>query len=88
MYHKYVKKTKNEIAKQKAEHAAKSRLKQQRREEQEKNVAAKQADENLGSKESEGWDDEADFNEVTNSEDETEVSTLSIPAKKRKLLAR
>ncbi|KAI0080610.1 Brix-domain-containing protein [Panus rudis PR-1116 ss-1] len=42
IYHEFVKKTKAEVAAQKAEHAAKEKLRQQRREEQERNVKRKQ----------------------------------------------
>ncbi|KAG6817082.1 hypothetical protein H0H87_012850 [Tephrocybe sp. NHM501043] len=43
IYHHFVKKTKKEVAAQKAEHAAKAKLKKERREEQERNVQRKKA---------------------------------------------
>jgi ribosome biogenesis protein SSF1/2 len=43
IYHDYVKKSKKEVAVQRAEHAMKEKLRQQRREEQERNVARKKA---------------------------------------------
>ncbi|KAK2467053.1 hypothetical protein APHAL10511_001311 [Amanita phalloides] len=41
IYHEFVRKTKKEVATQKAEHAAKDKLRKERREEQERNVARK-----------------------------------------------
>ncbi|KAH9981508.1 Brix domain-containing protein [Lactifluus volemus] len=43
IYHEFVKKTKAEVAAQKASHAAKEKLRKQRREEQERNVQRKKA---------------------------------------------
>lgn len=44
MYHEFVKKSKKEIAEQKAAHATKEKLRKERREEQERNVARKKAE--------------------------------------------
>ncbi|KAF9472778.1 Brix-domain-containing protein [Pholiota conissans] len=44
MYHEFVKKSKKEVLAQKAEHAAKAKLKKERREEQDRNVARKKAE--------------------------------------------
>lgn len=43
IYHEFVKKTKTEVAAQKASHAAKEKLRKERREEQERNVERKKA---------------------------------------------
>jgi len=71
IFHEFVKKTKAEAAAQKAEHAAKEKLRRQRREEQERNVQRKKAmtGEQGSEKDSEGEGDQ-DAGEV----DEPEVS--------------
>ncbi|KAI0361942.1 Brix-domain-containing protein [Trametes cingulata] len=61
LYHEFVKKSKAEIKAQKAEHAAKEKLRQQRREEQERNVQRKKAEleaKKKGKKAGEEGDDE------------------------------
>lgn len=91
-----VKKTKKEVSQQKAEHTAKAKLKKQRRDEQERNVAAKkgktekkdESDEEEGS-DGEQWNDDADVSEVSGAEDseseeEEEVKSRPRPFKKRK----
>jgi len=90
IYHKFVKKTKGETARQKADHAAKAKLKKQRREEQERNVAVKQAKENPVDEDDE-WGDDADLSEVSgddSEENEEEVARPPRPTKKRKLPSR
>ncbi|KAL0578421.1 rRNA-binding ribosome biosynthesis protein [Marasmius crinis-equi] len=73
MYHEFVKKSKKEIAEQKATHAAKEKLRKERREEQERNVARKKAGKegkNAGDDEDE---EEEDEEEAGLSEDDAEA---------------
>jgi ribosome biogenesis protein SSF1/2 len=80
-----VKKSKSEVQKQNAEHTVKAKLKKQRREEQERNVAAKKN--KLVSPSDEDDEDEADASEVFELEEESgdEVRLPLRPTKKRKL---
>jgi len=84
IYHEFVKKTKSQAAAQKAEHAAKEKLRKQRREEQERNIKRKkelaegegdgneaEAEEDEGMEE-EGEPDE-DLDEVGEWDDEEEI---------------
>ncbi|KAK7440212.1 rRNA-binding ribosome biosynthesis protein [Stygiomarasmius scandens] len=58
MYHEFVRKSKKEAAEQKAAHAAKEKLRKQRREEQERNVARKKAEKDKGKKVADEDEDE------------------------------
>ncbi|KAF8275237.1 Brix domain-containing protein [Lactarius quietus] len=81
IYHEFVKKTKAEVAAQKASHAAKEKLRKERREEQERNVQRKNAtvagkvnaDTTVGTDEEEedenSWDEDE---EISEGEDEVE----------------
>lgn len=84
-----MKKTKGEVTKQKAEHLAKAKLKKERREEQERNVAAKKTKEDFVSEDEDGdWDGEADVSEVSDSDEESmeeEARQTTRPAKRRKV---
>ncbi|KAG6909842.1 hypothetical protein DXG01_015115 [Tephrocybe rancida] len=64
IYHHFVKKTKKEIASQKAEHAAKAKLKQERRDEQERNVQRKKASAKSGDKKGADEDEDEDEGEA------------------------
>ncbi|KAF8630369.1 hypothetical protein AX15_002933 [Amanita polypyramis BW_CC] len=91
IYHEFVKKSKKEVAAQKAEHAAREKLRRERREEQERNVARKkvvaetkragtkhEADADDGSEDEEGEEeDERDWdeNEEISEIDESEVAS-------------
>jgi len=83
IYHRFVNKSKKEIARQKAEHAAKAKLRKQRREEQERNIAAKKSgqpetdhasssvdEEDAGADSDQDWDEEGDVEETGDSESE------------------
>ncbi|KAJ7582593.1 Brix domain-containing protein [Mycena floridula] len=85
IYHEFVKKTKKEVADQKAAHAAKEKLRKERREEQERNVARKKAenasedeedeDEDMleddeGEEDDAGWDEDEEISEGEDSEPE------------------
>ncbi|KDR81445.1 hypothetical protein GALMADRAFT_239363 [Galerina marginata CBS 339.88] len=99
MYHEYVKKSKKEIAAQKAEHAAKAKLKKERREEQERNVQRKatgkaDAEEMDGEASEDGnddgigmWDEEEDISDGEDEEpgSDDESSEDERPAKKVKI---
>jgi len=98
MYHEFVRKSKKEIESQKAEHAAKAKLKKQRREEQERNVLRKKGELKDGHEDSESegegdglgeWDDEEDISDEGEQEDvssgEEDSSEDEQPAKKVKL---
>jgi len=96
MYHEFVKKSKKEVEVQKAEHAAKAKLKKQRREEQERNVLRKKGELKDGEKGSESedesdglgeWDDEEDISddEEDASNEVEESSEGERPAKKIKV---
>ncbi|KAJ3508670.1 hypothetical protein NLJ89_g5627 [Agrocybe chaxingu] len=88
MYHEFVKKTKQEIAAQKAEHATKAKLRKERREEQERNVQRKKVkaagqekdaseDEEDSGDEDDGlgeWDEEEDISEGEDDEKEESAS--------------
>jgi len=78
MYHEFVKKSKKEALAQKAEHAARTKLKKERREEQERNVQRKLAKEKEGEEEEseegddDGWDGIGEWNddeEISDGED-------------------
>ncbi|KAF8580686.1 Brix-domain-containing protein [Ramaria rubella] len=81
IYHQFVTKSKTEVAKQRAEHAAKEKLRKQRREEQEQNVKKKKALAGEGKNEDEdededeqnddegAWDDEEDISEGESDEE-------------------
>ncbi|KAG6832707.1 hypothetical protein H0H92_012279 [Tricholoma furcatifolium] len=71
MYHHFVKRTKKEVAAQKAEHAAKAKLKKERREEQERNVQRKKAAESRG-KATATVDDDDDEEAADEDENESE----------------
>lgn len=86
IYHEFVKKTKAEVAAQKASHAAKEKLRKERREEQERNVQRKNAalsgksdagttvgaDEEEGEEES-SWDEDEEISEGEVSGDDEDV---------------
>ncbi|PPQ78536.1 hypothetical protein CVT25_011808 [Psilocybe cyanescens] len=75
MYHNFVKKSKKEVMIQKAEHAAKAKLKKERREEQERNVQRKKAAKGEGKAgEEDGGEeeDEEEEDELSEGEDEDE----------------
>ncbi|KZT41995.1 Brix-domain-containing protein [Sistotremastrum suecicum HHB10207 ss-3] len=67
LFHEFIKRSKKEIARQKAEHAERAKIKKQRQDEQARNVARKKK---LASKDGKGDDDELDEDE---GEDEPEV---------------
>ncbi|KAG5342204.1 hypothetical protein C0989_004516 [Termitomyces sp. Mn162] len=69
IYHHFVKKTKKEIAELKAEHAAKAKLKKERREEQERNVQRKKALAESGHKKAEGEDEDEAIDDDQDEED-------------------
>ncbi|KAH0584069.1 hypothetical protein H2248_009642 [Termitomyces sp. 'cryptogamus'] len=69
IYHHFVKKTKKEIAELKAEHAAKAKLKKERREEQERNVQRKKALAESGHKKAEGEDEDEAMDDDQDEED-------------------
>jgi len=86
IYHEFVKKTKAEVAAQKASHAAKEKLRKERREEQERNVQRKNAtvagkvnaDTTVGTDEEEedenSWDEDEEISEgEVSGDDEDEV---------------
>ncbi|KAF8797866.1 Brix-domain-containing protein [Phlegmacium glaucopus] len=101
MYHGFVKKSKKEVSAQKTEHAARTKLKEERRKEQEKNVRRKLAKENaeeeLGEEEHDGewdgigeWDGDEDISDGEDSEDlaesaSDEESSEQRPTKRVKL---
>ncbi|TFK42753.1 Brix domain-containing protein [Crucibulum laeve] len=72
LYHEFVKKSKKQIADLKAEHAAKAKLRKERREEQERNVKRKKAlaRQNSGNTEGEDEDEEMEDVEDVGSEEE------------------
>jgi len=72
IYHEFVKKTKAEVAAQKASHAAKEKLRKERREEQERNVQRKNATEagKVNADTTVGADEEEDDGENSWDEDE------------------
>ncbi|KAF9052711.1 Brix domain-containing protein [Panaeolus papilionaceus] len=70
LYHEFVKKSKKEVAAQKAEHAAKEKLRKQRREEQERNVQRKKAEALKKGKKPQAEDEE----EEEEDEEEEDVS--------------
>ncbi|KAG6854943.1 hypothetical protein C0991_009766 [Blastosporella zonata] len=70
IYHHFVKKTKKEIASQKAEHAAKAKLKKERRDEQERNVQRKKALAKAGGKNTEAEDEDEAMDDVSDEEDQ------------------
>ncbi|KAF8636670.1 hypothetical protein AX17_003476 [Amanita inopinata Kibby_2008] len=69
IFHEFVKKSKKEIAAQKAEHTAKEKLRQARREEQERNVVRKQAAAG-GRLQSKGTTDQGSDEEIEEAEDD------------------
>lgn len=82
MYHEFVKKSKKEALAQKAEHAARTKLKKERREEQERNVQRKIAKEKIEESEESGgevhddgwdgigrWDDDEEISDGEDSDD-------------------
>ncbi|PPQ64022.1 hypothetical protein CVT24_009396 [Panaeolus cyanescens] len=73
MYHEFVKKSKKEIVAQKAEHAAKEKLRKQRREEQERNVQRKKAEASKKDKTRQAENDDED-EEEDEEEEEPDVS--------------
>ncbi|KAG6869082.1 hypothetical protein C0993_003402 [Termitomyces sp. T159_Od127] len=80
IYHHFVKKTKKEIEEMKAEHAAKAKLRKERREEQERNVQRKKALAKTNGKKVEGEfedeamdDEDAEDAEVDEDENENEL---------------
>jgi len=95
MYHEFVKKSKKEVSTQKAEHAARTKLKKERREEQERNVqrklGKKNAEEESESEEHEDewdgigeWDDDDDISDGEESDDPAEsVSDEESPEEQR-----
>ncbi|KAK1217496.1 rRNA-binding ribosome biosynthesis protein [Marasmius sp. AFHP31] len=70
MYHEFVKKSKKEIAEQKAAHAAKEKLRKERREEQERNVARKKGEKEGKKGTSNDQDEEAEDDELDEQEED------------------
>ncbi|KAJ8078411.1 rRNA-binding ribosome biosynthesis protein [Marasmius tenuissimus] len=70
MYHEFVKKSKKEIAEQKAAHAAKEKLRKERREEQERNVARKKGEKEGKKGASNDQDEEAEDDELDEDEED------------------
>ncbi|KAL0061090.1 rRNA-binding ribosome biosynthesis protein [Marasmius tenuissimus] len=70
MYHEFVKKSKKEIAEQKAAHAAKEKLRKERREEQERNVARKKGEKEGKKEASNDQDEEAEDDELDEEEED------------------
>jgi len=98
IYHEFVTKTKKEVAEMKAIHAAKEKLRKERREEQERNVRRKKAKTNdgdaSGSDEDDGeedgeddgvgvWDDEEDISDGEGSDAESESEPEERPPGKK-----
>ncbi|KAF5373128.1 hypothetical protein D9758_001695 [Tetrapyrgos nigripes] len=69
MYHEFIRKSKKEVAEQKAAHAAKEKLRKQRREEQERNVARKKAEKEKGKGKKATEDDEDEDEDLDEDED-------------------
>ncbi|KAK7049229.1 rRNA-binding ribosome biosynthesis protein [Paramarasmius palmivorus] len=72
MYHEFVKKSKKEVAEQKAAHAAKEKLRKERREEQERNVARKKAEKEQKGKKSVRIAEDEEDEEVDNEQEDME----------------
>ncbi|PIL23865.1 hypothetical protein GSI_13616 [Ganoderma sinense ZZ0214-1] len=75
LYHEFVKKSKAEVKAQKAEHAAKERLRKERREEQERNVARKKATQAMKKDKGKG-DEEGESEDENVSVEAEEMSDL------------
>ncbi|KAH7877910.1 Brix domain-containing protein [Lentinula edodes] len=71
LYHEFVKKSKKEIAAQNAVHAAKEKLRKERREEQERNVASKKAEKTKNGK---GVHLESNEDEAGNDDDDADAA--------------
>ena len=69
-----VKKSKSEVVKQKAEHAAKERLRKQRREEQERNVKRKKVNQEKNDRDDEAGEDDEEEHDEGEWDDEEEIS--------------
>ncbi|KAI1796018.1 Brix-domain-containing protein [Ganoderma leucocontextum] len=76
LYHEFVKKSKAETKAQKAEHAAKEKLRKERKEEQERNVARKRTDEDTKQGKGKGDDEDVEGEDEDVSDQDEEMSGM------------